>query len=55
MACANLGVVNDFNVFVLGNHTQSFVDAGKRVAVGGKATLADGSPLRRGGQDRPLA
>ncbi|NBD22901.1 DUF7507 domain-containing protein [Paenibacillus glycinis] len=38
MACANLGVANDFNVFVLGNHTQSFVDAGGRVAVGGNAT-----------------
>nr|WP_240546350.1 choice-of-anchor A family protein [Paenibacillus artemisiicola] len=33
-----MGVANDFNVFVLGNHTQSFVDAGGRVAVGGKAT-----------------
>ncbi|RED59338.1 DUF7507 domain-containing protein [Cohnella lupini] len=38
MACANLGVANDYNVFVLGNHTQSFVDAGGRVAVGGNAT-----------------
>ncbi|QHW30913.1 DUF11 domain-containing protein [Paenibacillus rhizovicinus] len=38
MACANLGVANDFNVFVLADHTQSFVDAGGRVAVGGNAT-----------------
>ncbi|SDX70207.1 choice-of-anchor A family protein [Paenibacillus sp. CF384] len=38
MACGNLGVANDFNVFVLGNHTQSFVDSGGRVAVGGNAT-----------------
>ncbi|SEP10993.1 choice-of-anchor A family protein [Paenibacillus sp. OV219] len=38
MACGNLGVANDFNVFVFGNHTQSFVDSGGRVAVGGNAT-----------------
>ncbi|REE70461.1 putative repeat protein (TIGR01451 family)/choice-of-anchor A domain-containing protein [Paenibacillus taihuensis] len=38
MACGNLGVANDFNVFVFGNHKQSFVDSGGRVAVGGKAT-----------------
>ncbi|WP_308638311.1 DUF7507 domain-containing protein [Paenibacillus silvisoli] len=37
MACGNLGVANDFNVFVLGDHAQSFVDAGGRVAVGGNA------------------
>lgn len=38
MACANLGTANDFNVFVFGNHTQSFVDSEGRVAVGGTAT-----------------
>ena len=38
MACANLGVANDFSIFVLGDHTQSFVDSGGRIAVGGNAT-----------------
>ncbi|WP_127529445.1 choice-of-anchor A family protein [Paenibacillus kobensis] len=38
MACTNLGIANDFNVFVFGDHTQSFVDSEGRVAVGGNAT-----------------
>ncbi|MGO4369238.1 choice-of-anchor A family protein [Paenibacillus sp. MCAF20] len=38
MACVNLGIANDFNVFVFGDHTQSFVDSEGRVAVGGTAT-----------------
>lgn len=38
MTCANLGAANDYNVFVLGDHSQSFVDAEGRVAVGGTAT-----------------
>ncbi|HEY3265818.1 MAG TPA: choice-of-anchor A family protein [Armatimonadota bacterium] len=38
---ANLGVANDFNVFVLGNDTQTSTDAEGRVAVGGAATFAN--------------
>lgn len=41
MACSNLGIANDFNVFVFTDHTQSSVDSEGRVAVGGKATYVD--------------
>lgn len=41
MACGNLGVANDFNVFVFTDHTQSSVDSEGRVAVGGKATYVN--------------
>ncbi|MBD3919317.1 choice-of-anchor A family protein [Paenibacillus sp. PR3] len=41
MACVNLGVANDFNVFVFTDHTQSSVDSEGRVAVGGKATYVN--------------
>ena len=37
MACATLGPAANFNVFVLGNHTQSNTDSEGRVAVGGNA------------------
>ena len=39
-AMISLGPAQDFNIFVFGDHTQSFVDAGGRVAVGGNATYA---------------
>ncbi|WP_435167707.1 choice-of-anchor A family protein [Paenibacillus glycanilyticus] len=38
MACVNLGIANGFNLFLFGDHTQSFVDSEGRVAVGGNAT-----------------
>ena len=41
MACGNLGIANDFNIFVFGDHTQSNVDSEGRVAVGGNATYTD--------------
>lgn len=41
MACENLGIANDFNLFIFGDHTQSNVDAEGRVAVGGTATYAN--------------
>ncbi|GMK37364.1 hypothetical protein PCCS19_04170 [Paenibacillus sp. CCS19] len=41
MACFNLGIANDFNVFVFTDHTQSSVDSEGRVAVGGKATYVN--------------
>ena len=34
----NLGVANDFNLFILGNHTQNNVDCEGRVAVKGNAS-----------------
>lgn len=37
---ANLGVANDFNVFVLGSDTQTNTDAEGRVAVGGAASFS---------------
>ncbi|WP_127529920.1 DUF7507 domain-containing protein [Paenibacillus kobensis] len=37
VACENLGIANDFNVFVFEDHIQSFVDSEGRVAVGGNA------------------
>ncbi|MGG3600504.1 MULTISPECIES: choice-of-anchor A family protein, partial [Bacillus cereus group] len=37
----NLGTANNFNVFVIGNQTQSNVDSEGRVAVGGIATLTN--------------
>lgn len=46
----NFGIANDFNLFILGNHTQSHVDSEGRVAVGGNATYSDyavGSKLER--------
>ncbi|MEC0309804.1 choice-of-anchor A family protein [Paenibacillus lautus] len=41
IACGNLGIANDFNVFVFGDHTQFSVDSEGRVAVGGNATYVD--------------
>ncbi|PWW04755.1 putative repeat protein (TIGR01451 family)/choice-of-anchor A domain-containing protein [Paenibacillus cellulosilyticus] len=41
MACIDLGIANDFNVFVFTDHTQSSVDSEGRVAVGGKATYTN--------------
>ena len=35
--CDNLGIANDFNVFVFGNHTQMSSDSEGRVAVGKRA------------------
>lgn len=37
----NLGVANDFNVFLLGDHIQSFASSEGRVAVGGNAVYKD--------------
>ena len=34
----NLGVANDFNLFILGNHTQNHVDSEGRVCVIGNVT-----------------
>ncbi|WP_158630121.1 choice-of-anchor A family protein [Cohnella sp. AR92] len=41
MACGNLLVANDFNLFIFGDHTQSNVDSEGRVAVGGNATYSN--------------
>ena len=37
----NLGLANDYNVFVFGNMSMSNTDAEGRVAVGGNATLSN--------------
>jgi hypothetical protein len=39
--CQNLGIANDFNVFVLGDARQSSTDVEGRMAVGGNATLSN--------------
>ncbi|WP_010245953.1 choice-of-anchor A family protein, partial [Acetivibrio cellulolyticus] len=46
----NFGIANGFNLFILGDHTQSNVDSEGRVAVGGNATYSNyavGSKLER--------
>ncbi len=41
MPCGNLGIANEFNLFIFNDHTQSSVDSEGRVAVGGTATYAN--------------